>query len=976
MLKSREGTEIAQRQATTGARPDNMMRHAMENAPSPEGPNRDPNKYDVFLASQMKYNPAAAAVKNIIDRDFEIMPRLRNDEYSPFDEEETHTWEGIPADVVKFSQSPKETAHLVREYNQYQDYNKTLDSAGAYGVVSSVAAAVLSPASLVPLFGYTNKISNASRGLLVGSGTAASVETLNELMLHKYDKTRTLEESSLNVLGAAVAGGLVGGIVGKIGESAEVGKFLAKQAEDSFNAESRMVNRALQMEEHLQIRETVPGKSGIYVIEPKDISKYEQIEQIQGPLLRTIAKINPIRTLGSYNPLTRTLAAMMGEQNVVGTTFQAVESRMKTYNAMWHGSAANARSVWKKAGGRRLMDYRKFGDEIAVAMRNGDRHDIPAVAEAAKGYRKIVDEIKSRSVKEGLLEEGHLTKFAESYFPRIYHVRKLKKDQNNFINTVTDYLAKQNPGGSIEEIRESAMDIYQKLSTTNAQAGHHKMIVPKSGFLKGRQIPLPDNVLAPWLASDPEAIIHQYAKHMGAEIEMQRMFGSTDLKKELDDVDKWWVQAKSEAMKSGMSERKLAKMEKQRMNDMNDLVALRDRLLSRYRMPDNPDDVWVRASKTTRNFMALRYLGGMTLSAFPDMARPVWQHGIYKSTKAIMKIVAHPTLRKMNKAQLNQLGVAIEHFTGSRLHAMHELDRNPYGATMVENFVEDLTQGRGFGTWVPDMGKVTLMSQWNDGLKRFSGVLAQDELLKKVAMPNKYAKDIKRAGMTPDMARRINEQFKKHGERYKKVRFANSEAWDDIEAEMAYSAAISREVDSTIITPGIMDRPLWMSSEGGKLIGSMKSFAFASTNKQLLAGLNNMDANVIQGMIISTMLGGLSVYIKGLVANKTHEEIVGAGIHEFLWAAASASGTMGITSELADVAQTRFGDAASMYTARREAINMLGGPVVGTIGDASDALMGDQKAMARMVPYNNLFYINAILKRANLQDGSEEMEYQ
>lgn len=59
----------------------------------------------------------------------------------------------------------------------------------------------------------------------------------------------------------------------------------------------------------------------------------------------------------------------------------------------------------KERDGSRLSLY-EFSEQVGDAMRNGDRHAIPEVAEAARAVRPIVEKTKDRMVELGILREG------------------------------------------------------------------------------------------------------------------------------------------------------------------------------------------------------------------------------------------------------------------------------------------------------------------------------------------------------------------------------------------------------------------------------------------------------------------------------------------------------------------------------------------------------------------------------------------
>jgi len=117
-------------------------------------------------------------------------------------------------------------------------------------------------------------------------------------------------------------------------------------------------------------------------------------------------------------------------------------------------------------------------------------------------------------------------------------------------------------------------------------------------------------------------------------------------------------------------------------------------------------------------------------------------------------------------------------------------------------------------------------------------------------------------GINDDMAARIAEQFKKHGIVEDGIHGANVKEWDDVEAYRAFGAALNKDVDRTIIKPGMGDKPLWMKTNTGRLVMQFKTFGMASHQRMLLLGLQERPRRLMEGMIFGTALGMLVGYGK------------------------------------------------------------------------------------------------------------------
>jgi len=111
------------------------------------------------------------------------------------------------------------------------------------------------------------------------------------------------------------------------------------------------------------------------------------------------------------------------------------------------------------------------------------------------------------------------------------------------------------------------------------------------------------------------------------------------------------------------------------------------------------------------------------------------------------------------------------------------------------------------------------------------------------------------------MAKRIASEFNKHGKKFEHNYIANTHMWDDVAAADAFGGALNKDINITIVTPGLGDTPLWMSKELGSTIAQFKKFAMASTQRMLFRGMQEKDLDFLFG---SMMLIGSGMMIDGV----------------------------------------------------------------------------------------------------------------
>ncbi|HDU9972088.1 TPA: hypothetical protein RHG20_005743, partial [Klebsiella pneumoniae] len=150
-------------------------------------------------------------------------------------------------------------------------------------------------------------------------------------------------------------------------------------------------------------------------------------------------------------------------------------------------------------------------------------------------------------------------------------------------------------------------------------------------------------------------------------IELTRVFGNRNLESQLKAIQDEY----DELMRARPQEQ--AKLAKARENDIRDITAMRDRLVGTYGMPDDPSSFFVRAGRAMRNVNFVTKLGGMTVSAIPDLARGVMVNGFSKTMKGYGALISRSPAFAANKSEMKKMGVMVETVLNSRSRLMADL---------------------------------------------------------------------------------------------------------------------------------------------------------------------------------------------------------------------------------------------------------------------------------------------------------------
>lgn len=614
-----------------------------------------------------------------------------------------------------------------------------------------------------------------------------------------------------------------------------------------------------------------------------------------------------------------------------------------------YAEVAYGRSLWNEIG-LNLEDAIKAADKEAITatddLMKARLHNLPIIKQTIKG-----------------LEESK-----EKLFKNLDALEK-SRERDLFFGNRDD-----------GELNYRALEITNRILSTpdtrlpyDFQMTGTQNFAAKVGFggpMRPRVYDIPDDLVEPFLIRDAGAIAHAYTRALASDVTIMERFGTLVEDEILAPVNSEYI---GKIFAAGNDAKAAAKIKKSRDRDLRDLRAMLQKLRGTY---GEATDDFARGLRSAERIAAgtnvITHLGGQTLAAFMDIVRPVMVHGLTNTLRFGLKpLITNLRGFRMAALEIQEAGTAGDMVLNSRMNALSGVDDFTPALTRAEAVIDRETNR---------FAKLSLMNHWNSGMKQFSGVITQSRFLeaaKKWTEGKISQNDIERLASSfvdNQMARRITQQFEKYGTKQSGVNIPNTKLWDDMEAQKIFRAAIRREVDNIIVTPGLA-KPLWMSRAGLRLIGQFKSYAMASMQSVFLAGLQQRDAAVLNGVILMVSFGMLTYAARGQLAGKElsddpavwlREGIDRSGITGWLFDANNIVEKM--SRNTYGLAAVMGADPSSRY-ASRSAAEALFGPTYGTMMNmlniAGSAAVGDWRAgdtsdLRRMIPYQNLFYIRSI----------------
>jgi hypothetical protein len=378
------------------------------------------------------------------------------------------------------------------------------------------------------------------------------------------------------------------------------------------------------------------------------------------------------------------------------------------------------------------------------------------------------------------------------------------------------------------------------------------------------------------------------------------------------------------------------------------------------------------------NWNYSRMLGHMTLASLPDMANIVMRNGITE-TLATGIGSTFSIAKKMSKNDLKAMGYAIETELGSQFKNYVEhsgLSTNPSPFTKSLNA---LTQS---------FGNLSLMNPWMDMVENMSGHMAINKLLniihksvdgKKVTQ--KEIRNIARLGIPQEHFETIA-RFTKD-KIIDGTRIADWTNWEiktisESNALKSFQAAVAKSINEINIIPNFGDKPLFLQQKGlfgtmSKLMFQFKSYMFAATNRIFYSGLQNLDdINTYLG-IVSMMGLGMLGYVSSSILRGSEPDL---STKNLLREGLDRSSVLGLFGELANMAQKNLQLGEVSRYKSRDAFGSILGPTGGSASqiislfNKVDPLSNakgewttkDAEAVMRLMPLQNLFYINKITR--------------
>lgn len=725
--------------------------------------------------------------------------------------------------------------------------------------------------------------------------------------------------------------------------------------------------------------------------------------------------IDPVEMFRGVDNLTAaTQGTLKRSERIVASLRSKIASRETT---MGRQSARQGEALANAKGARARIDTLLDRAELYASMDKTLADELQQLTKAKEDVRgkleKIVTEWEGDTVREAKsslkrvaaqAEERQQAIAAGTYKGKGERLTGADADVDKAIGGIL----KSDRHLSDAELRTQARDVVQNMmaspegrlpyewgetATKQARSAGNMAEDVNVPFLKERRFPVPDGEMLDVLNNDIRAVFHAYAHSMVPQAEMQRMFGDVrgsaiirNIQEEygariagVDGSEKILAIREKDGAAAAIAaaEKERMSLQKDMNDDIRDFDAMRDRLLGVYGLPTDPQSMFYRGAKVAQQINFLSKMGMMVVSSVADAGGIIIKNGLGSTFDALGGALARfskdPEIARVAKLERNILedaGVGLEYVLGSRALSFAEITTDYGRGSKFERAMQSATAGYSY---------LNLSRQWDSSMQTIAGVATIRRIMRNAehwsangSLNKGEAEWMASVNLGLEQARRIwSAAAAGEGERVKGVLIPEGRTWADREAYDAMRFAIKQATDSTVIKPG-QDRPLWMSTTTGKVIGQFRSFTIAAHQRILLSGLQQADANMAQGVVTMVGLGVLSVALSDLAREGGFKQ---RDPGEWFVEGFDRSGLAGWLMEPNNLAEKLSGQqfglrplagqqpaAKSLNQSKADAVL---GPTLGFIGDATriigaplkgEVTRGDLRAVRNQIPGQNLFW--------------------
>lgn len=440
--------------------------------------------------------------------------------------------------------------------------------------------------------------------------------------------------------------------------------------------------------------------------------------------------------------------------------------------------------------------------------------------------------------------------------------------------------------------------------------------------------------------------------------------------------------------------------------DVDNFQALIGQITNRFHLPGTPTGISVgsgRFLRGLREFNTATIGGGFGLSSITDIGKPMIVHGFQRSWGRVAKDYLNP--KAWEHIKLTQIENDIFRVGAEFLESVQPFARHDATELAVASKYAMLNKfERGLSNTSRTVLAFSGLFNWNKLMKHMSGHVSQGRIadigfrrLKGEALSAGDLSMLSRLNISDEMLEGFMEQIGRFGETIDGSPMSNVHAWDNAKLREQFIAAVSKDIDTIIVTPSASDLPNMMQREGPlKSMLQFKSFGIASISRTMYPALQSPEPHMLNGMATMFAAGGVVYALKEL-SKKEDARFRHTDPVSLIYESLDRSGVFGPLGDIHNTVQRLSGNKISLQKAfgssgmatrglRPNTLATILGPSAGKVQQisvATNALLdkvisGDELSgyewgqLKRLIPGRNLIEINGLLNMT--EDALSESE--
>ena len=625
--------------------------------------------------------------------------------------------------------------------------------------------------------------------------------------------------------------------------------------------------------------------------------------------------------------------------------------------------------------------------------RGGYTDPIAGINKTAQIYRKQIDNMADLAEEAGVLSKIDKEKLqGRNWMLRMVDVNKLNLDPTHRLNLEDLYTRKfmeHNKDGSkrvitpkagetLEEAmarveaksRVAAEDVVAKQMREVESGGSsadavESMLTGKPSFTKERSLwYISDDELEPFMVNDLEILTHMYVTRLSKLVRTKQAIDSASGGEGFAGIKNQIMSDFRQKIDAAPTDKAKAKLTK----DRDDALELTADLIRASAGTLFKPGKYTKTLERVRQWQFMRLLGGVTISSFPELVMAPARFGLMNTLKhAYLPMIQSWSTAKLSRDQYKNLNIGLEADASNILQALTDSGTSLNGSMSSYDHAWSMVSD-GFS-------KASGLTWFTSAGRRMAAQVGSSDLIQKMLNPKNISKgDLERLakyGIGTRDFELLGNMIKKYSKKEKGSWFANTDRWrgeGSDKARSLYNLYVQRVANDVILKPGSGDIPLiFQKNDMGRLIFQFKSFMSAATGRVTIAGLQHRDARTFMGYLYLSALGSLSSITKDAIAGRdpTDDPV------RLLFEGAEQAGILGMMGTVALNTALNFTDDSTRKHTGRNFQGTLTGPSLGLlfefIGRAGDGSVseGDMKAMMRLLPFSNLFYLKGLATAVN-----------